>query len=1053
MSRRLRRSGRRLRFEPLEERRLLATFTVTNTQDSGAGSLRQAIVDANASPDGGTIQFEIPGTDPNFVDVDASVPGGDAVPDAWRIRPLTELPALSHPTASIVIDGPTQTATEGDLNPFGPELVLDGNGLFARGLFITSGDHVVAGLNIQRFGRSGINIFGGDRNIIVGNYIGVDATGAAAAGNERSGITLEDGAARNRVGTDGDGINDVGERNVIGGNLQAGVLIAGIGSDENVVAGNYIGTNAAGKAAIGNVNRGVDISGGSKNNRIGTNGDGVNDAAEGNLISGNMWDGVGIYGTGTSQHVVAGNLIGTDMTGTADLGNALRGVILFLGASLNTIGGGKPAQRNILSGNESGGVNITTGATQNHVAGNYIGTDVSGKIALGNTLSGVRMGNGATVNIIGTNSDGTADEFEGNLIAANTEYGVLMTDAGTANNIVAGNLIGTDVTGTADLGNTFRGVAIEVGAGFARIGGTSLAARNIISGNDTGGIRITGSGLPGGTGNVVIGNYIGTDLTGSLAMANNGFGILLEPGSPGNWIGTDGDGQNDAAEGNLISGNNNSGVRMYGLGTDGNIVSGNRIGTNAAGTAALPNNGHGVSIGQGATGNRVGTNGDGVSDTEERNLLSGNLSRGVLLSDAGTNGNVVAGNYIGTNALATGAVGNTFDGVLIQAGAKSNRIGTNGDGQGDAAERNIISGNLAAGVNILNLGTADNVVAGNSIGTDAAGAADLGNATDGVRVQMSAENNPVSGNMIAFNKRMGVSLSSSAGTGNAIVGNSIYSNAQLGIDLGADGATQNDTDDVDGGPNLTQNTPEIDEFLVGKSAVRVTYSVPTDLANANYPLRVEFFVADENGQEGKTFLGADVFSADDLAAGVKTVIFAPAAVVKADDTIVATASDTAASGLAGNTSEFSVGHTVVTDPWFNANNPFDVDGYEPPIIVDVAAVLVTANDALLIINYLNAFGAGPVPVFASGPPYYDTNGDFFVAAADALDVINYLNAFGPGPGPGPEASGEAAADAVFGSLDSTAMHSNDHAAAAAIFAADDGTESLVSTRPRRNRRS
>src|SRR5687768_3257703 len=100
-AKRMRRRNRKLRrffaprLEPLEDRRLLATFTVTNTLDAGAGSLRQAILDANASQGGGTIQFSIPATDLNHIDVDAALPGGDPAPDVWRIQPLTELPALS----------------------------------------------------------------------------------------------------------------------------------------------------------------------------------------------------------------------------------------------------------------------------------------------------------------------------------------------------------------------------------------------------------------------------------------------------------------------------------------------------------------------------------------------------------------------------------------------------------------------------------------------------------------------------------------------------------------------------------------------------------------------------------------------------------------------------------------------------------------------------------------------------------------------------------------------------------------------------------------------
>src|SRR5687767_6987046 len=98
---------RRLVFESLDDRRLLATFTVLNTLDAGPGSLRQALLDANDSDDGGTIAFQIPAADPGFIDVDASLAAGDADPDAWRIQPLTELPELRHVSAGIILDGTT----------------------------------------------------------------------------------------------------------------------------------------------------------------------------------------------------------------------------------------------------------------------------------------------------------------------------------------------------------------------------------------------------------------------------------------------------------------------------------------------------------------------------------------------------------------------------------------------------------------------------------------------------------------------------------------------------------------------------------------------------------------------------------------------------------------------------------------------------------------------------------------------------------------------------------------------------------------------------------
>jgi hypothetical protein len=184
----------------------------------------------------------------------------------------------------------------------------------------------------------------------------------------------------------------------------------------------------------------------------------------------------------------------------------------------------------------------------------------------------------------------------------------------------------------------------------------------------------------------------------------------------------------------------------------------------------------------------------------------------------------------------------------------------------------------------------------------------------------------------------------------------------------------------------------------------VTYFVPTDLTNATYPLRVEFFLADEDSHEGQTFLGADVFTAADFLAGTKSVTLPLAAPVTAGQQIVATATDSPTTGLGGNTSEFSVDVTVGSNPWHNVNKPFNVDG-------DVG---VFAADALDVINFLNAFGSVPVPDNGTAPPFLDTNGDFFVSAGDALDIINFLNA-GLG-GEGEASSHSRTTSAVFADL-------------------------------------
>jgi hypothetical protein len=147
-------------FEELESRRMLSVFTVTNTSDSGAGSLRQAILDANAGGEAADIVFAIPATDPNFVDVDVAQPGGDADPDAFVIRPLSSLPALNNAAFGISVDGRTQTSFGGDANPFGPEIVLDGSLGGANGLRLQTSNNAVYGLAIHRF-NNGIRIVAG----------------------------------------------------------------------------------------------------------------------------------------------------------------------------------------------------------------------------------------------------------------------------------------------------------------------------------------------------------------------------------------------------------------------------------------------------------------------------------------------------------------------------------------------------------------------------------------------------------------------------------------------------------------------------------------------------------------------------------------------------------------------------------------------------------------------------------------------------------------------------------------------------------------------------
>ena len=186
-------------------------------------------------------------------------------------------------------------------------------------------------------------------NTVAGNYIGTDETGTYALSNY-AGVEIDSGASSNVIGTNGDGVSDALERNIVSGNLLAGVWMTGTGTDNNVVAGNYIGTDVTGTFAIGNgstviadsldagIAAGVVIEDGASGNLVGTTGHSADDAGQLNVISGNLGDGVDLYASGTSGNVVAGNYIGTNATGTAALGNAGEGVYIPEVSATNWVG-------------------------------------------------------------------------------------------------------------------------------------------------------------------------------------------------------------------------------------------------------------------------------------------------------------------------------------------------------------------------------------------------------------------------------------------------------------------------------------------------------------------------------------------------------------------------------------------------------------------------------------------------------------------------------------------------------------------------------------------
>jgi len=472
----------------------------------------------------------------------------------------------------------------------------------ARNVVSGNGD----GIQIQGAGATG--------NFVQNNYVGTDVTGASDLGNAFSGVIVSSSASNNTVGG-----TDPGARNVISGNDQHGLEVNS-GATGNLVQGNYIGTNAAGNAELPNGasgGRGISISG-APGNTIGGS------AAARNVISGNSGYGIDILGSGADSNVVQSNYIGTNAAGTAPVGNRQAGVYVD-GAPNTIVGGTTPALRNVISGNGQASVLVAApgvvingaGATGTKVRGNFIGTDSTGSAALANLATGVLI-IGASNNTVG----GTAGTTPGgpctgacNVISGNGIHGIEIDTAAGTGNVVLGNYIGLNVSGGAGLGNAGDGVFIS-DASANTIGGTATSSANVISANGQAGVHILNLGA-GASANLVQGNYIGTDAGGGLDRGNAQHGVWID-GAPNNVIG----GTTTAAR-NVISGNNGTGVTIQGGGASGNLVRGNRIGTDAAGTAALGNTSGGTRISGNASSNSVGGAAAGAGNTIANNGAGG----------------------------------------------------------------------------------------------------------------------------------------------------------------------------------------------------------------------------------------------------------------------------------------------------------------------------------------------------------------------------------------------------------------------------------------------
>ena len=526
----------------------------------------------------------------------------------------------------------------------------------------------------------------------------------------------------------------------------------------NTVQGTYLGTDVTGLVADGNF---VGISIGGSGNQIGGTGVG-----EGNLISGNTNNGVSLTATNT---VLQGNLIGPGSDGSTDLGNGNQGVHLFSVSTNNTIGGTTAAARNVISGNSAAGIMMGAATnTGNVVQGNYIGTKSNGTEALPNN-GGVRLGFGANANTIGGTAAGA-----GNLISGNIFHGVQVFDSASSGNTIQGNLIGTTWSGTTALGNGSDGINV-FDAPSTVIGGGAAGAANVVSGNSGDGIDISENGADASQ---VKGNIIGLGSNGTTDLGNGGNGILLSSSDFTGLLTGTALGGTGAGEENLVSGNGGDGIGIGGFRVQGTTIQGNIVGLASDGVTDRGNDGDGIESAA-----APGTTTVGGTTAAARNVISGNGGMGVLLSNLIGN-YVVQGNYIGTDATGTVAVGNGDIGALVQGDA-STIGGTTGVTVGGSCTGacNLISGNASSGIHT----SSDNLIQGNYIGTDVTGLLDRGNSGAGISSGTDSSVITIGGtapearNVISGNNNAGISWGDAGANNDIIQGN--Y------IGVGSDGTT------------------------------------------------------------------------------------------------------------------------------------------------------------------------------------------------------------------------------------------------------------------------